>query len=336
MKIVDIHCHLGNVLPHDGGGRGHGPSPWSPGWVMDLTGYLAYRSLPGLHSMLPYVDKKQKLELARTATLDNLLRSSIPYGIAVSVLQPVEPARPTADNLEAVAEYKSSWRMSLASTFTMDKIAREGGVARAALELADNAEPPHALMTFASVHPLDPDKEKKLGEYIRAGCAGLKLHPITQDLRPEDPAWFDTLELWRKTGKPALIHSGISGLFRPRSRRDGYGDAARYGRLVEAFPDVPIILAHMNMMRSEVVWDLAAKHDNVFTDLSFHGPAKIREARNRMGAGRLLFGSDFPFTKPGQAVKAGLDATSDDPEFRRMFFRGNAAALLGVGENGRE
>jgi predicted TIM-barrel fold metal-dependent hydrolase len=330
MKIIDVHTHVGDVLFGEGLPYPYERVPRTPGWITEVTGYRTSSPPPGFRAIARYLEVIHNQERNNMATLTNLLKHSLPYGVSLSVLQPIEPARMTGDNLEVIAEYKSSWRMMLSESYSIGTIESEDGACTAAAELFENSEPPLEVRTFASVHPRDPDKEARLKSYDTAGCLGLKLHPIIQNVAPEDASWLDVFEIWKKTGKPVLLHSGVSGYYMPRSPRDGYGEAARYEPWFRSFPEIAFILAHMNMIRCEVVWDLGARYDNVFTDCSFHSAARIREAAKRMGTERLLYASDFPFSLPKYAVKAGMAATAADPEFRRRFFRDNAAALLGL------
>lgn len=330
MRIIDIHVHVGDVLFGGEVSRSPGRIPFTPGWIMEISGYRTNTPPPGMKTISRYLEVLHNQRRNSAASLENLIRHSLPYGIGTSVVQPIEPQRMTKDNLELIADYKSSWRMKVCNSYSLDKIACEQGPGRAAAELAENAEPPLNILTFCSVHPRDPDKEAKVKEYIEGGSAGIKLHPIIQDLAPEDPAWMELLEIWSATGRPVLLHSGVSGYYYPRSARDGYGDAARYEKWIQSFPGVPFILAHLNMLRSEAVFELAYKYENVHADLSFHSAHKIRQAASRMGSHRVLFASDFPFTLPRYAVKAGMEGTDGDPELRRRFFCDNAAGLLGI------
>lgn len=330
LKIIDIHTHVGDVLFGEGLPYPYDHVPRTPGWITEITGYRTSAPPPGFRTIARYLEVIHNQERNNMATIQNLLKHSLPYGVSLSVLQPIEPVRRTSDNLEVIAEYKSSWRMMLSNSYTMGRIESEDGACGAAAELFENSAPPLEIRTFASVHPRDPEKESKLKSYDAAGCLGLKLHPIIQNVPPEDDSWLTVFEIWKKTGKPVLLHSGVSGYYMPRSPRDGYGEAARYERWIQSFPEIKFILAHMNMIRCEAVWELAQRYDNVFTDLSFHSAARIREAAKRLGTERLLYASDFPFSLPRYAVKAGMAATAADPEFRRRFFHDNAAALLGL------
>ncbi len=330
MKIIDVHVHVGDLFLGDEYPSFCDRVPWDPGSVIEREGFWASASRERDEELALEARQKRESGRAGMANLPQLLKCSAPFGVSISVLQPIEPIRETDDNLNLIAEYKSSWRMMLSSSFSLDKIKREEGMAMAASEMVDNSEPPLTIKTFASVHPLDPDKERKLIRYHERGCLGLKLHPILQNLAPEDPAYLETLEIWARFGKPVLLHAGTSGYLGPKSERDSYGDASRFARLLDAFPGTPFILAHLNMNRPEAVYDLASSRDNVHADCSFHGPLHIREAADKMGTGRLLFATDFPFTLPKFALKAGMEATSSDPDFRRGFFHDNAAGLLGI------
>jgi hypothetical protein len=302
MKIIDLHVHVGDVLfgwPQD---EPYDRVPWSPGWITEITGYRTSSPPPGFRALARYLEVIHNQQRNHMATLPNLVQHASVYGAATIVLQPIAPYRTTQENLETIAEFNASPRPG----------------------------PSLTLKTFASVHPLDPDKEASLSAARLGGALGLKLHPIIQNLAPEHPAWTEVLELWKPTGKPVLIHSGVSAYYLPRSRRDEYGDATRYEPWVRAFPEIPFIMAHLNMLHPETVYELARKYDNVFADLSFQSAKRIRQAKPRLGVHRLLYASDFPFSLPRYALKAGLAATADDPEFRERFFHANAAKLLGL------
>lgn len=297
MKIIDIHTHVGDLIMGGELTEPYHKVPITPGMIMELSGYRTSKPPPGMKRLARYLEVIHNHERNNMATFENLVKFSAPFGVTTSVIQPIEPTRKTAANLELVKSQSAD---------------------------------PLKLFTFASIHPLDPDQESKLREYDRGGALGLKLHPIIQNLAPEAPAWMTTLELWQKTEKPVLVHAGVSAYFIPKSVRDTFGEAARYEGWIKAFPKIRFILAHMNMVGPEVVWGLAERYDNVYADASFQSAKKIQKARQRMGAHRVLYASDFPFSLPQYAVKTGMAATKDDPDFRRKFFHDNTAGLLGL------
>lgn len=86
---------------------------------------------------------------------------------------------------------------------------------------------------------------------------------------------------------------------------DFAGNASAARRLAKSFPEVPMWLAHMGRYMStdaqmvDQFISIAADHENVSLDLS--GVAlfnKVEEAISRVGAKRLVWGTDGPFKNP--------------------------------------
>jgi predicted TIM-barrel fold metal-dependent hydrolase len=86
---------------------------------------------------------------------------------------------------------------------------------------------------------------------------------------------------------------------------DVAGNHAAARRMAEAFPDNTLIYAHMGryLTRDAKLVDafvrLAEEHKNVYLDLSgVELVAKIGEAVHRLGAGKLVWGTDGPQANP--------------------------------------
>ena len=72
------------------------------------------------------------------------------------------------------------------------------------------------------------------------------------------------------------------------------------------------------------------KYENAYLDLSGTGLFRyglVREGIRRAGAGKFLFGTDYPITNPGMYVHAVLGEHIGE-EDRRLIFSGNAKRLL--------
>src|SRR3972149_6843693 len=119
MKIIDVHTHVGDVLFGAGIPYPYEDVPRTPGWIAEVTGYRTSAPPPGFRALARYLEVIHNQERNNMATLKNLLKHSLPFGVSLSVLQPIEPKRMTSDNLDLIAEYKSSWRMTLASSYTV-------------------------------------------------------------------------------------------------------------------------------------------------------------------------------------------------------------------------
>ena len=121
---------------------------------------------------------------------------------------------------------------------------------------------------------------------------GVKLHPLLDGYHPDDPAVHPIIELLIERRLPALIHCGHPIFTLPWSIEE----------LIVRYPQARIILGHMghgNIIYINAAIDVAVRNPNVYLETSgmpMH--SKIREAVERVGPERVLFGSDVPFHHP--------------------------------------
>ena len=113
--IIDVHTHVGDILFGHDLVDPYQEVPLTPGWITEVTGYRTSSPPPGFQTVSRYLEVIHNHQRNNMATPENLVKHSIPYGIATSVLQPIEPFRQTEANLDLVAETengKSSRRWS--------------------------------------------------------------------------------------------------------------------------------------------------------------------------------------------------------------------------------
>jgi hypothetical protein len=299
MKIIDIHTHVGDLIngwPLD---DAYTKPVWSPGFIAEWTGYRTSKPPFGMRTITRYLEIIHNQHRNNLGTQYNLLRYAREAQVTHCAILPIEPFVKTSEILMLCRAHEES----------------TCGLPR--------------LLPFASVDPHDPDRTENLHRYMQAGCLGLKIHPIVQNTPMTDPVWFETVEEYRRYGKPVIMHTGVSQYYIPKFKRHQYGEVSTYEKLVEAFPDVPFIFGHMGMLQFELVWEFARKYGNVFVDASFQCARNIREAFRRMGHERVLYASDFPFSLPKYAVRVGMAATKGGSSLREKFFFKNAHALVG-------
>jgi predicted TIM-barrel fold metal-dependent hydrolase len=100
------------------------------------------------------------------------------------------------------------------------------------------------------------------------------------------------VELVLARDQPVLIHCGHPIFSLPWSIEE----------LAVSFPDAKIVIGHMghgNAVYIQASIDIAARRPNVYLETSgmpMH--TKIREAYERVGETRVLFGTDVPFHHP--------------------------------------
>jgi uncharacterized protein len=194
-----------------------------------------------------------------------------------------------------------------------------------ALEMIAQAcrEFPGRLYAFARVHPWYQDEAVRLlkAAITEYDFRGLKLHPVTNIAHPSGE---DTIRLIRtaaELGVPTLFHCGDEPMTTPLS----------IAPAAAACPEATIILGHMGgYFHVDEAIEVADRHANVVLETSaMPYPHKIKEAVQRIGAERVIFGSDGPVCSPvlerGKIGLAGLT-----PEQERLVLGINAMALLGI------
>jgi predicted TIM-barrel fold metal-dependent hydrolase len=109
-------------------------------------------------------------------------------------------------------------------------------------------------------------------------------------------------------------------------------DAKEMDRICGASPQVTFVLPHPGDSPAEVVTrcELAAKHANLYLDLSGHGVQRMGVldlAVRCAGPERVLFGSDYTINDPA-AVIATIRASYLDDTTKELILGGNTLRLL--------
>ena len=151
---------------------------------------------------------------------------------------------------------------------------------------------------------------------------GLKLHPLIDGYHPYDPAVHPLMKLLlERGGIPVLSHSGHPIFTLPWSIEE----------LAVEFPGVKVILGHMghgNVVYINASIDIAARNPNVYLETSgmpMH--TKIKEAVERVGVERVLYGSDAPFHHPAVEILR-VQVSGLAPEELERVLRANSRVLF--------
>ena len=175
------------------------------------------------------------------------------------------------------------------------------------------------------VNPRDPDAAattRRLLDEPGSRFRGVKLHPLLDGYHPDDRAVHPIIELLVERALPALIHCGHPIFTLPWSIEE----------LIRRYPEARIVLGHMghgNIIYINAAIDVAARNPNVYLETSgmpMH--SKIREAVERVGPDRVMYGSDTPFHHPSvELTKVRVSGLSPDltsgvlgENGRRLFF----------------
>jgi len=202
------------------------------------------------------------------------------------------------------------------------------------------AENSDVLIPFASIDPhkgkMGAREARRLVEHF--GVQGFKLHPTMQGFYPNDRMAYTLYEAIAETGKPALFHTGQTGV--GSGMRGGNGMRLKYSNPMHIddvavdFPDMPIILAHPSFPWQEEALAVANHKPNVWIDLSgwspkYFPPILLRYA-NSLLKHKVLFGSDWPMITPERWL-ADFEKIEVKEAVRPLILKENAARLLGLG-----
>ncbi|TPE48198.1 amidohydrolase family protein [Amaricoccus solimangrovi] len=205
-------------------------------------------------------------------------------------------------------------------------------------EMADlAAEHSDILIPFASIDPARGRAGAREARRLVAehGIQGFKFHPTMQGFYPNDRAAYPLYEAIAETGKPALFHTGQTGV--GSGMRGGMGMRLKYSNpmhlddVAADFPDMPIIAAHPSFPWQEEALAVAVHKPNVWIDLSgwrpkYFPPILIQYA-NTLLRDRMLFGSDWPMIRP-EGWLAEFEALPIRGHARPGILKDNAARLL--------
>lgn len=181
------------------------------------------------------------------------------------------------------------------------------------------------VIPFAWINPhLGDEAAEEARDLIRAsGFRGIKLHPLLHAFFPNRPVTDAIMRVAEEARVPVLVHSGHAPHSLPW----------QIAELAQAWPRVPVIMEHMGLQLGWVddAIRLAERVPNLYlgtTAMPFH--LKIREAVERIGSARVVWGSDAPGVHP-QVELARLDAAGLSPADRDSVAGGSLLRLIGEG-----
>ena len=175
---------------------------------------------------------------------------------------------------------------------------------------------------FGAMHP-DCDVAAEMAALQALGLHGLKLHPDFQRFYIDDRNAYPIYEEASARKLPILFHMG--------DHRYDYSSPQRLGRLLEDFPNLKVIAAHLGGYH---VWDRDRdflRRDNVWFDVSSTLPLLGAEESARqlrhMGLSRVFFGTDYPLWDYDEEMARFFTLPLSRSEFEAVL-NGNFEAFL--------
>jgi len=213
----------------------------------------------------------------------------------------------------------------------IDALMREHEITNGVVFYPDNAYTREVVESIPGLYalywgnPRVPGYVEEVERYLaHPKFIGLKLHPLIDGYLPNDPSVHPMIELILERDQPVLIHCGHPIFTLPWSIEE----------LAASFPEAKIVIGHMghgNVVYINASIDIAERRPNVYLETSgmpMH--TKIREAYERVGETRVLFGTDVPFHHPAVEILKVRVSGLDDAAQERVLNRNGRLLFLGA------
>lgn len=186
------------------------------------------------------------------------------------------------------------------------------------------------LTPLGSINPQAERQSEEIERLRNAGLPGLKLHPDYMGFQIDDPVYDEIFDTSAELGMFIIIHAGFD-VYSP-GKVWAPPEAVR-NRLVRS-PKTTLICAHFggNMMWTEVEEKLLGRNIYIDTSMgSVEGLSREQASRmlNKHDSDRILFGSDCPWSNPGETFRY-VDSLSVSDELKEKIFYKNASVLLNL------
>jgi uncharacterized protein len=156
------------------------------------------------------------------------------------------------------------------------------------------------------------------------GARGIKLHPRAQGFLLNDERLAPVFALAAERGVPILIHGG----------RGLPPIADHLHRLVEAYPQAQLIIAHAGIADLAALSEAFAERTGVFFDTSVWSSIDLLDMFQRVSPEQVLYASDFPYgQQPSSlfiALRTARLAGLTEEQVRDMLGRSSARIADGL------
>lgn len=149
-----------------------------------------------------------------------------------------------------------------------------------------------------------------------------ELHPALHKYPISGKGYKVIMDLVKTNPKPVLFHT---------DEGDKYSNPGQIEELAKLYPDIPFIIGHSGNIIGgyEIAVDIVMKYENVFLDSTFSRNylGLIKWLIEKVGAKKITFGTDIPFTNGAAQIGKMYEVGISDND-RQKIFHDNAMSLL--------
>lgn len=177
---------------------------------------------------------------------------------------------------------------------------------------------------FGTLHPDMENLSDEIERMLQMGFKGIKLHPDFQEFDIDSPAAINMYE---------MLTDRFIILFHTGDPTRTYSQPQKLAKVLEIFPDMKIIAAHMGGYSA---WEDARKYlygKNVYLDTSStlfsFTPEEAADMIRSHGIDKVLYGTDYPMWTHKDELKRFMAIPLTDNERNAILYE-NAAKLLQI------
>jgi uncharacterized protein len=193
------------------------------------------------------------------------------------------------------------------------------------------------ITPFVGVDPwaLTPEENvEHLREMAGRGAKGIKVHPVVQRFEPGDPRMHPVYEACREMGLAVLSHTGSA------KGSETYADPNGFAAVMESFPGLTLVLAHLGGGRWRQTADLAQSFPALLFDLceiiewagAPNAPTVdgLAALIGEIGPERVMLGTDFPWYDLDRTADQVMNLPKLGTEEKEGILGANAVRILGL------
>lgn len=184
-------------------------------------------------------------------------------------------------------------------------------------------------LAFGTVH-VGLSVEENLASLRRNGLTAVKIHPLFQRFALNDPALWEIFEAFG-SDVAVIVHVGAGG----DAFTNGLSSPTMIADIARRLPSLRLVACHFGGYRilDEAEETLAGVDVVLETSwppgLTTLRPERVRELIRAHGAERVVFGSDWPMTDPGEEIQA-IEALRLSDDETKSVLGGTMARVLGI------
>ncbi len=196
---------------------------------------------------------------------------------------------------------------------------------------------------IAAVDPAEPDVMERLANVAgRAEFAGITISPAAQGFHPADTQAYKVYAFCAERSLPIFVEGGTD--FAPQTVLE-FARPHLFDEIARAFPLLTIVIAAMGSPWIGETVALLTKQPRVYTDIAallrrpWDAFQALLAAHQSGVTGKILFGSDFPFSTAAEAIERmyrinevthGTGLPTVPREILRSIVERDALAELGI------